>query len=178
MKQIWHPREPSDTEKAWFAGLFDGEGTIVIVKRYNPRKFCTRFGLRIVLYNTSLAALERVREIWNVGKVRLKSADDSRLGSKSVGIWYAGANQALWVLEHSVAYLVIKREQALVAILFQKNKRDFISVYGMGRFPAFAHNLEEKMRQAIMQLNRGAVADLQFEFPHQLKLEIKNEPEI
>ena len=117
--------KPCVADLAWFAGLFDGEGCISLVKPNlnlkHPRK---TYHLRISIGMTHLPTIQKVHNIWQLGQVYCYSA--GKVASASVGRaeWGVTTRQALHVLETVLPFLVTKREEAEVAIAFQKCKRN------------------------------------------------------
>lgn len=110
----------TETERAWLAGIFDGEGciglyavsTIVRGKRYHFWR------VMLSVTNTNLVLLDRVREIVGVGQV---SSNGRRLSAKHrpAHRWQASAKLAVQVLVLIEPYLVAKREQCLLALTAQ-----------------------------------------------------------
>jgi hypothetical protein len=117
----------------WAAGLIDGEGSIAI---YNGRVM-----LRINMCEAY--ALERFRRIVGVGTVKPQRPRRNRKNSYR---WYAGAYRDVrFVLRMLLPSLVVKREHAMLALLFlesgsirekvraQRNLKRLICEQGKGR---------------------------------------------
>ncbi len=151
MNQI---REPSESEKAWFAGMLDGEGCIHISKEIRQSGYC-RYRLIADVINTFFPALEKIKEIWKAGNI-----NPTKGIKRPIWRWRSHGNTAEWILEHAFPYLVIKREQALLAIAFQKHKRESVRIWSAAHFPAYVHTIEDEFRDAVMSLNQGKVEDV------------------
>ena len=107
----------NDTCIAYIAGLFDGEGNIMINKVIKNKK--TYYFLSINITNVNLDSLEYVKKIFNIGSISIgnrKRKNNHRVVYK-LRIY---SNEASFFLEKILPFLIIKKEQALLAIDFQK----------------------------------------------------------
>ncbi len=102
-------REMSDTESAWFAGVFDGEGCIVWPVKTNIKS------VRLSVANTCVPLLEKVRVVSGTGKVRMQQARKSRFHTQP-WIWDCYGENARIVLRQIVPWLIVKKEAAEVAL--------------------------------------------------------------
>lgn len=98
------------TEKnaAYFAGFFDGEGCIHIDNKHR---------LSITVSNTN----ERVIEMFSTiigGTVKIRSRRNSK--QRDITRWAVSGQRAMMFLEKMLPYLVVKREEAELAISYQK----------------------------------------------------------
>ena len=108
-------------DDAYFAGLFDGEGCVSINKTKGPKnKPYSRFGfqLRISITNTNLEVLEKLQKVYG-GKIYKREKSNAR----SYYDWVAASNQAIDPLTKWTPFLIIKRDQANIALEFQKNRK-------------------------------------------------------
>lgn len=100
---------------SYLAGFLDGEGCIQISKtqrkNYNPE------------YHLSLTASQIHPEPLKMLKYKFGGSIFVRKSStgRNLGVWGVSAKQAAKVLEEILPYLVVKKEQAELAILFQKS---------------------------------------------------------
>ena len=102
-------REASDLEKAWSAGFFDGEGSINIL---NPT-VATGYRMKVTCAQKKHAApLEKIHEIWG-GRIGHNAKRD-------IFLWAASSVQASNFLQDILPYLLVKKDQAVLAIEFQK----------------------------------------------------------
>ncbi len=100
-------RIPTDTEKAWAAGFFDGEGSINIEE---PRK-ARGYSLKVSISQNDPRPLVKIAEIWG-GSVKQRRGglhSDWKLVSRSAGEFLMDIS----------SFLVVKSEQATLAIEFQ-----------------------------------------------------------
>jgi len=109
---------------AYLAGLFDGEGNIIIMKSHKE-KLNPGYSLRVALSNSSvvlMSMVEQFREVFNFSINYHPFID----GHKHVYELRAyGANAAV-MLKTILPYLIIKREEAGIAL-------EFYEKYGDGR---------------------------------------------
>lgn len=110
-----------DVDRAYAAGLVDGEGSIRITRRGNNGGSAFRIGqytLIVEMTNTSLPMIE-----WMVarfgGSVSYGKAKPSR-NAREKWHWRVAANKALYVLDSIWPYLITKRTQAKLGRRFQR----------------------------------------------------------
>ncbi len=102
-----------DSDLGWAAGIIDGEGCISLYKSSGTAAGRT-YVLRVMVGNTSLLMLKRLREILGVGNIVVSR--------KAIGkyrpqwAWQASSKQAEAVLRLLEPYLVNKREEAIVGL--------------------------------------------------------------
>jgi hypothetical protein len=101
---------------AYIAGLVDGEGSIMLYTRRDA------VALRLTLTNTHKRALEWVAEKVGVGVV-LRQRIATATHAESFG-WQCNAEAAETVLNQLRPYLIIKSDQAEMAVAFQERLRD------------------------------------------------------
>lgn len=108
--------ELADTDAAYLAGLFDGEGSVMIVSRLSG------FALRVNIANTCRAVLDWVTETTGVGRV-CKGKRQSEW-HQPIWAWRAGGESAETVLTAIVGYMKIKGRQARHGIDFHSKLRE------------------------------------------------------
>ncbi len=100
----------SETELAWAAGFFDGEGSVSVVRR-SPRG---RYWYPLVqVGNRERSPIERFKEIVGAGFIYTRHQDGFHM-------WGAASRKAEKVLLQIIPYLVNKRKQAELALLSRK----------------------------------------------------------
>ena len=104
-----------ESQIAWAAGLFDGEGCLVIRK---PSKSCRAWVLQLNLSNTHRPALEQFIRIVDVGHLRFRTFKPKNQW-RTVWTWQTASRKAEQVLRILLPYLVIKRVEAELALEFQ-----------------------------------------------------------
>ena len=106
-----------DVELAYLAGFFDGEGSISILNK-GPRKL----GLHLQVSQTVKEPLDRFQERFG-GSIHLTSRGQSPFSRKPIWAWHAGPRDGATALAALLPYLLVKREQAEVAIEFQSRMK-------------------------------------------------------
>lgn len=106
----WVDSIPRDS-LIYFAGLFDGEGSIGVY-RYGPKK-AARLNLSIAVTNTNLEVMQWIAATFK-GNVREKTF----YGRKRAWSWATAARNAGTILKAIYPFLVIKRDEAALAIEF------------------------------------------------------------
>ncbi len=140
-------KESSVADLAYFAGFFDGEGSISLSPYSNTRgeRKKRAYYLRISIVNTHLPTLQWIKDIWNLGTINIHCFEERR---KLRGEWRASSNQALHILRLTLPFLRAKREQAEIAIAFQEMKSRTAKVFGNGWMP----NTERKEENRLVKL--------------------------
>lgn len=106
-----------DTELAYLAGLFDGEGSVLVNKIWN--KNCYTYRMRICISSTFLDVILWLKEILG-GNISTNKVYGNR---KESYVWQLGANSAADLLFVMLPYLRIKKEQALIGTEFQSTQK-------------------------------------------------------
>jgi hypothetical protein len=106
--------EPTPSDVGYAAGFFDGEGSINIK---NPARK-TGYRLVVAAAQTAIEPLEWLKERWG-GSVRIRRKRSRR---RPAWEWSATSSLALRFLEHVYPLLIVKKDQAAIAIDFQSRK--------------------------------------------------------
>jgi hypothetical protein len=114
----------SETEKAYIAGIVDGEGSIAISKSQTKKYKYVYHILTISVSNTNKIVIDWLREKLG-GSVHSYRCKAHRRDCFS---WQTSAARAKKVLEQILPYLIIKKEASELAIEFQKRKKLRIKV--------------------------------------------------
>lgn len=99
----------NDISIGWFAGFFEGEGTIAIAKMTK----ITTGHLRVSICNTEISLLEIYQERW-AGKIHPVVALDPR--RKDAWRWDVVANQGLAFLSDIEPYILSERNIKRIAL--------------------------------------------------------------
>lgn len=109
----------SETSKAYMAGLFDGEGMVAVRKRVDEStsgKKCY-YTLRTQISNTNPDPLDMIYDIWGGG---INKRIDIRGGNRRpIYDWILTSSKAADFLTAVLPYLIIKKNEAILAIEFQ-----------------------------------------------------------
>jgi len=157
-----------DTDKAWLAAMFDGEGCIGI-RRYDSFKDGEKkqdgFVIYTVVTNNDIELLDRCIEITGLGSARLKQAagdTDSRLITSrrdSYG-WRLDGNKAVDVIRAIYPFLIAKKKQACVAYTLDCLNKAGREARGNGPVPPELQGKREFLKQLINKLNQREVVDI------------------
>jgi intein/homing endonuclease len=125
----------SETEKAYLAGLIDGEGTIhIVLQRNKTKKIPEYFFSEVYITNTKMEMLRWVQERFG-GKIRFSRKNENRNWKPVYRIHYHGKD-AMALLAEAGPYLVIKKEHALLLFAMQ------------ARLSRYQHPLSDQEREA------------------------------
>ena len=118
---------PNTTTLAYLAGFFDGEGCITIGKFTNKRTGNLEYGLTVETTQCNPEPLWTMKMLFG-GYVGIKQSTNT--GYKRLYRHQAGRRKARYFLESLLPYLIVKREEALVALEFcdlYDQKRKFLT---------------------------------------------------
>jgi hypothetical protein len=101
-------RKMSDVECAWFAGMFDGEGSIV----QTQRKRTPEGSFRIQITNTVIEVLEQAEKFTGVGRVNVQYRKNQNPRHSVAYTWTVAAGPALEILRQIRPWLIVKAERA------------------------------------------------------------------
>jgi hypothetical protein len=111
---------PTREETAYFAGMIDGEGTICcrrISNRANtPSGFKTYYTIDIAIHNSHRGVLEWLAERF-CGQIYTRERRKEH-HKRGYVLRFTNSQKMLEILETTVEFLIVKREQALAAIEF------------------------------------------------------------
>jgi hypothetical protein len=116
-------------EISYIAGFFDGEGNVNIYKTDTKnntevqQRLCPKYELSVSMYNTDMGIIEWLYEVFG-GYFQIKNKGGKPPYRKESYVVRLGCNKASAFLEMLYPYLKIKKEQAKIAIEFQKVKID------------------------------------------------------
>lgn len=99
----------SDTEAAWFAGIFDGEGTIRWGRANNVRT------VSLMITNTSFDLIDKIREVTGTGLVTDKKGTGSPKHSPA-RTWTCHGINSQRLLAQIEGWLIVKKHGARVAL--------------------------------------------------------------
>ena len=97
---------------AYLAGFLDGEGSIMLYRRGNGA------AMRISISNTNRPVLEWCQRATSVGAIVVAPRSNPR--HKTAMMWMVNSQPAASILEQVLPYLIVKHEQATVALEFQR----------------------------------------------------------
>jgi hypothetical protein len=151
-----------DVDWARLAAYIDGEGCIGIIPTRGQamRRKSPNHHLKVFVANTDPRLLDWIFETVGVGMCYRLPNSPSLAANINSGKWkprfqwWVTAKPAAQILEGCLPYFIIKREQAEIAIAFQKTK----TFHGKGRLrehlPANVIQMRDEMASAIRDLKR------------------------
>ena len=132
---------------AYAAGLFDGEGSVIIAKSKNT------YWLQSRVTNTDLRLLDFMKKHFGGFVCRQGKAGPNSGPRRTRECWYWAitSNNASAFLVMILPYLLAKGEQAEIAIEFQKR---LSGTHGAHHIPAEELKVRESYKQRISCLNK------------------------
>lgn len=142
----------SDESKlVWLAAIIDGEGTIGITKQKERHYY-----IRLNVNNTSEALIDYLQE--NYGGNKGGPYKEKVINHKDRFVWTCENREAIELIEKIELYLIIKQEQAELAIKAYKDT--FKNRYNGRKTPKYACDKREQYYQQMKKLNqRGKEVD-------------------
>jgi hypothetical protein len=107
-------------ETAYAAGFFDGEGYVGIQMRVGTRCAGPVYQMRVAAYQDDPRPLRAIAERWG-GPVRVRKTPRLR---RIAYRWLATGPTAAGFLRDVLPFLIVKKEQAMVALEFQASRRN------------------------------------------------------
>ena len=157
---------PTETEISYLAGIIDGEGYIGIDSSYKRKNKPHNYQVRIGIANTNIKLLNWVKSIFGgwVGK----KGKPKKSNHKQSYEWRLQAKKAEEIIKMIYPYLIIKKEQATIALKFRDTfgrTDSVIYIHKKGRFINSFPNpdlipIRENLRKELLALNqRGTKSD-------------------
>jgi hypothetical protein len=146
----------SETEKAYLAGIIDGEGSILVSRVSRPaNRSGYRFYPVVQIINTSKQMLEWVSTVTGIGKIYNKKHAGEGAKRKAY-TWKTKHQQVRRVLEQILPYLIIKKDSAENCIEFCK----FLEETGKANYSKYPLEKLEYFWNRSSDLNkRGELID-------------------
>lgn len=157
----------AETDRAWLAAMFDGEGCIGIRRFDSYRKekqqvYQDGFVIYTNVTNNDVELLDRCIALTSLGKVALKQAAESTDGRGIVSrrdsyVWRQEGNGAISVIRAVYPYLIAKRKQACLAFtLDQLNKTG----HGSRAVPSDVQEKKRHLWELIKKCNQRESVDI------------------
>ena len=103
----------AETDKAYLAGLIDGEGCITVVRRQPPAAHIRyTYQLQLTIVSSTVKLLRWIENRFG-GKI---DRIDNR--HNHIWRWKCSVDEAATILRLCLPYLVLKRRQAIIALYF------------------------------------------------------------
>jgi len=111
----------SETDKAYLSGIVDGEGSVGIYRQHVGRSGGAGMAVRLSIVSTTKALIDWLELKIGFGSVTTRPESVEKNRNRAY-LWQAHGQNAVDLLINLTPYLVIKKRQARVAILFQKTR--------------------------------------------------------
>jgi hypothetical protein len=148
--------ELTETEKAYLAGFFDGDGCVNIATHRIPGSISPIYYMQVIFSQATREVLDRIQTLLGYGKVyKLREAKGK--ATRPLFAYIVNGKQAERTLCLMLPYLYIKKEQAEVALQFRDTMRGRPGCRGLS--PNILH-LREEYKQKLHNLKRGRSAEL------------------
>ena len=104
----------------YLAGFFDGEGTILITRRYRKKLRGAKLYLSCRVVNTNKTVIDEFNKQWSGNLYEKKTEQDNH---QQTYTWSRGALKAEEFLREIIPYIRQKKAEALVAIEFRERQK-------------------------------------------------------
>jgi len=118
---INQPRQMTNLEAAYWAGMLDGEGSICVARATMADQNRPQFRLVLSVANTNFEVLHALMEMVGVGGISRKMNHSAKW--KDSGQLVINSEGAAYCIAQVAPYLIIKSEQAALALKFIELKR-------------------------------------------------------
>jgi len=119
----------SETEKAYVAGIIDGDGNISLIRGMGNRKIAPYIYLQVTVTNTNPKLIEWLKRIPFNGSHRWQRPKEKPTWKNCYRITWSG-KLACELLKVIRSYLVIKQERADLALVFYEREESLRQKYG------------------------------------------------
>lgn len=143
-----------ETEKAYWAGFIDGEGSIMISKHFSKDGLhkSPTYQVRVDVASTNKKIIETLRKFANCGW--LVKRIFKKENQNDAYYWGCKSDKAIGFLEKLLPYLKLKRKQVLLVINFQQNKNSPNRNGGkIRKLSKKEISYREKMRKKLQDIN-------------------------
>lgn len=112
-----------DIDKAWIAGIIDGEGSIfVMTQKRDDRERATNYILRVAVQSTDPYMTKELVKLYPEG-AEFSVQRDKRPECSNTLKWQINGRRAATFLEDILPYMRVKHDQAKLAIEFQRTTK-------------------------------------------------------
>ena len=135
---------PSNIDRAYLAGIIDGEGSIGIDNHGGHRTP----SVRITITNSNLNLLAELKALWGGN---LTSRRKRKVGWKETSdLIFGGSLATTKILEAVQPYLIAKKEQCAIALEFNST----VSSSNTGGMPEDISEYRQELRKKMLILNK------------------------
>ncbi len=158
LRQPWERHAIADaTDRAWMAGLVDGEGCVSVVAVQPTTGVNESHSMRLQIRMADTEAVERVVEITGMSNVTYDLATTE--GSRPAQQWKISGDKAADVLADIYPFLTVKRRQAIVGWNLQRLKDGVVTKRGQ---PIPGENMAKRrlLHDVLRKLNQREPVDI------------------
>jgi hypothetical protein len=114
-----------ETDVARLAAFIDGEGCIFVGQRnkLTGRMKTPQYSLSLVITNTHVEFINWLKDTFDGSVYFVKYEKCKHLGKKQIMRWQVNERMAAIILERCLPYMLIKREQARLGLVFMETKK-------------------------------------------------------
>jgi len=127
-------KEIAREDAIYFAGLFDGEGCVGLwerdIKHSGIGRKTPYFSIDLSVSNTNVEVLEHIRRTigGSLGTSNSYKLMKNGKPRRKLHRWAAQSNESYHILKAAAPFLIVKREQALLAMEFHETTRAFLNL--------------------------------------------------
>jgi hypothetical protein len=148
----------AETDLAYLAGFIDGEGCIgIVTQRRSRHPDRPNYVLRLTVSNTNPLPLRKFQAAHG-GSLHLDMKQRGKDLWKPSGVWCLSDDRCATLLAQLLPYLIVKREQALLAIEFRTLMRNHKRMPREKRFlPKQVWDERAALKLQMNNLNRRGI---------------------
>jgi DNA modification methylase len=158
LRQPWERRIiQAATDRAWLAGLVDGEGCVSVVAVHPTTGINESHSMRLQIRMADVEAVERTVAITGLSNVSYDQTTAE--GCRPAQQWKISGDKAADVLADIYPYLTVKRRQAIVGWNLQRLKDGVVTKRGQ---PIPAENMAKRrlLHEVLRKLNQREPVDI------------------
>jgi hypothetical protein len=148
-----------ERDRAWLAALVDGEGCITILETSSPHGSGESYPLVLQVRMCDVECIEHAAAITGYGNASPVQEPPSHGGNRGSYQWRLNGRKAADTLAEIYPYLLIKRQQAVVAWNHQQVRDSYQTKKGQP-VPREAVEKQQFCRDLIQRLNRRETVDI------------------
>lgn len=143
----------SKEQKAYIAGIVDGEGCIAIDKRTDrDYKHGYSFMATLRVGNTYKRLIDYLNKVTGLGSINFSKKEDIKY--KDYWSWRLHTQQASQLIKVILPYLIVKKKQAKIILKFNQLKKINYGQHGRDGIPDFLWNKQKFFYLKVKKLNQ------------------------
>ena len=154
-----HVQIKNRIDRAWAAGLVDGEGCITILCCTSSHGSGDSYPPVLQVRMCDILPLQKLYDITGYGKTSPKQEPPSQVGQRPSYQWRLNARKAVNIIAEIYPYLLVKKKQAIIAWNHQMIRESYNVKRGI-TIPTKALEKQKYCYALIRQANTGAQIDI------------------